>query len=344
MQNVLVFQPYLSNRKLSSNTVERQFRFLTKDEDTRVYVLFDKSEVDYANHLAEDTKFYPIVLDYLLDDVGAAVDNLIDKYDFQTLYIARTYFTPCTQENVEHLSKLDFDGNDDRYWRNLVPIKFARYDRQVRHIIYDPLELQYDELIDQQFYTKYSSMTNVDGAKAHNFADIGYYDKGKEVNIKDKVFKFTFGGTAFSEERERLVKNIYDRMKNLLQCNLHIRTTDTNNLVDNSVYEELTSKSLFTYTIPSQCDKYMSFTRMLLALSQGTIPLIHQDNNLDCLFGEGFEFREDLREFFEKLIMTPEQLQEFIQYHSIPQLHEQYLEFMNEWHQTRYYQWLQSNC
>ena len=340
MRKVLVFQPYLSNRTLSSNTIERQFRFLTKDEDTRAYVLLDKSEVDYANHLAEDTKFYPIV-----EDLASQVINKLQKqYNFEALYIARTYFTPATQENVEHLIKFDFDENDDRYWRDFYVKEFAELGVPVHHIIYDPLELQYDEIIKPESYIKYSSMTNVDGAKAHNFADIGYYDKGKEVDIKDKIFKFTFGGTAFSEERERLVKNIYDRMKNLLQCNLHIRTTDTNNLVDNSVYEELTSKSLFTYTIPSQCDKYMSFTRMLLALSQGTIPLIHQDNNLDCLFGEGFEFREDLQEFFEKLIMTPEQLQEFIQYHSIPQLHERYLELMNEWHQTRYYQWLQSNC
>lgn len=343
MQNVLVFQPYLSNRKLSSNTIERQFRFLTKDDDIRAYVLLDKSEVDYAHHLAENTKFYPIVLDYLLDDVGAAIDNLIDKYDFQSLYIARTYFTPCTQEVIDGFKTLTIE-KDDRYWRNLVPIKFASYGRQVHHIIYDPLEMQYDELIDGQFYTKYSSMTNVDGAKTHNFADIGYYDKGKEVDIKDKIFKFTFGGTAFSEERAKLVQDIYDRMKYLLQCNLFIRTNELDNLVDNSVYEDLTSKSLFTYTIPSQCDKYMSFTRMLLALSQGTIPLVHHNNNLDCLFGEGFEFREDLREFFEKLIMTPEQLQEFIQYHSIPQLHEHYTMLMDEWHRTRYYQWLQSHC
>lgn len=343
MQNILVFQPYLSNRKLSSNTVERQFRFLTKDANNRVYVLLNKSEVDYAHHLAETTKFYPIVLDYLLDNVSSAIDNLIDIYDFQHLYIARTYFTPCTQDIIEGFKTLTIE-KDDRYWRNLVPIKFANYGRQVHHIIYDPLEMQYDELIDKQFYTKYSSMTNVDNAKAHNFADIGYYDKGMEVSAQSKQYKFTFGGTAFSEERERLIEDIYNRTKDLLEVNTFIRTKSFDNLVNNDVYEDLTSKSLFTYTIPSQCNKYMSFTRMLLALSQGTIPLIHPDNNLDCLFGEGFEFREDLQELFEELIVSPETLQNFIQYNSMPQLKKHYNTLMDMWHSTKYYQWLQDNC
>ena len=48
MKNVLIFQPYLSNRKLSSGTIERQCRFLKYEKDTKVYALFDASEKDYA--------------------------------------------------------------------------------------------------------------------------------------------------------------------------------------------------------------------------------------------------------------------------------------------------------
>lgn len=343
MEKVLIFQPYLSNRKLSSSTIERQFRFLTNDKNKRVYVLLDKSEVEYAHRLAENTDFYPIVLDYLLDNVNAAVDNLIDLYDFKELYIARTYFTPCTKEVIDGFKTLTIE-KDDRYWRNLVPIKFALYGRQVHHMIYDPLEMQYDELIDSKFYHKYSSMSNVDGAKTHPFADLGYYDKNKEVPLLDKIYKFTFGGTAFSKEREALIQSIYDKVGSLNKCGVFIRTSSFDNLVPNEEYEDLTSKSLFTYTIPSQCDKYMSFTRMLLALSQGTIPFIHPDNNLDCLFGEGFEFRDDLRSFFKELTISVEMLQRFMSTMSMTKLMSLNAEYMDTWHNTEYYSWLQNNC
>ena len=343
MKNVLLFQTYLSNRKLSSNTVERQFRFLQKEPDTKVYVLLGEDESEYAKYLENNTTLIPALVDYLEDNVNAAIDNLIEKYDFESLYIARTYFTPCTQEIIDGFKNLTLE-KDNRYWRNTVPIRFASYGRPVHHIIYDPLEMQYDELIDERFYDKFSSMNNVEGAKPHSYADLGYYDKGVEVATNDKEFKFTFGGTAMSAEREALIQTLYNDMHELWTVNLFVRTSTTNNLVDNSVYEDLTSKSLFTYTIPSQCDKYMSFTRMLLALSQGTIPLIHPDNNLDCLFGEGFEFRDSLREFFEKLIMSPEELVQFIKYHSIVNLQMFHRGFIEHWKNTEYYQWLQKNC
>lgn len=330
-QNVLIFQPYLSNRKLSSGTLERQFRFLKYREDFKVYALLDISESDYAEELRKVGWLTPIVMQDFCDNVVSNVKFLQEKYNFSNMFVARTYFTPCTEEQKMHLKNFDFPSEDDRYWRNWVPIEFSKLGVKVNHIIYDPLELNYTGIILDELYQKYSSMNNVEAACPHDFADLGYYDGNKEVLKKDYVF--TFGATAVEEQRAKLITSIYDNLKSLHKYNVFIRTKDFDNIVDNKEYEDLTSKSMFTYTIPSYDPKYMSFTRMLLALSQGTIPLIHPDNNLDCLFGKGFEYRESLKDFFKKLIVVPDNIVYFC-------TKEHYESLLNEWHNTEYYNML----
>lgn len=331
-QNTLIFQPYLSNRKLSSGTLERQFRFLKFREDIKVYALLDISEVDYAEELKKSNWATPIVMQDFCDNVITNVKFLQEKHNFQELYIARTYFTPCTKEQKEHLKNFDFPSEDDKYWRNWVPVEFAKHGIKVNHVVYDPLELNYIDIIPEELYTMYSSMNNVENAKPHDFADLGYYDAGKEV--KNKKFLFTFGATAVEESRAKLITSIYETLKDVESCNVFIRTKDFDNIVDNKEYEELTSKSMFTYTIPSYDPKYMSFTRMLLALSQGTIPLIHPDNNLDCLFGKDFEYRQSLKEFFKDLIVVPDNIIYFCN-------KERYKSLLEKWHNTEYYNMLQ---
>lgn len=341
MKNVMIFQPYLSNRPTSSRTVERQFRFLNKLENANVYALFDKVEADYAKTL-EGSWIKPIVKTNLLGTCSQVVKDLVSKYEITDLYIARTYFTPYKIENINHLKKFDWDAEDDRYWRDWIPMLFAEQGVIVHHMIYDPLELVYDDLIDKKLYHKYSSMTNVKGTKVHNFADLGYYDINNEADFSDKKYSFCFGGTSMSDNRSKLLEDLYT-LNNLHDCNVFIRTNNTNNLIDNVEYEKLTKKSLFTYTIPSQNPEYVSFTRMLLALSQGTIPLIHPDNNLDCLFGEHFEFRDSLKDFFNQLIISPERLCNYLMFNAFEELYRDYVDLLSYWHQTEYYHWLQHN-
>lgn len=340
MINVLIFQPYLSTRKLSSNTLERQFRFLKYRKDTKVYALFDISEKEYADTL-QNTWITPLVVNITTNPTFKPKD-LQKQYNFQALYIARTYFTPATKEHIENLKYFEWDAADDRYWRDLVPMLFAKLNVPVNQMIYDPLELKYDELIDSELYKKYSSMNNVEGAKCHNFADLGYYDKNKEVPVEDKIYDFTFGATAICSDygRGEVIKSLYNSFHCLQKVNMFIRVDDIDTLVPNDKYEDLTRKSLFTYTIPSQNPQYVSFTRMLLALSQGTMPLVHPDNNLGCLFGEGFEYRDSLKDFFDKLIYSPEQLEHLLRASDSLKI-ETYKRLLDEWHQTEYYQWLQ---
>lgn len=331
-RNVLIFQPYLSNRKLSSGTLERQFRFLKYRDDVKVYALLDISEVDYAEELRKNDWVTPIVMQDFCDNVITNVKFLQEKHKFEEIYIARTYFTPCTQEQKEHLKNFDFSGDDDRYWRNWVPVEFSKLGVQIKHIVYDPLELNYTGIIPDSLYAMYSSMNNVENACPHDFADLGYYDVNKEV--KDKQFLFTFGATAVEDSRAALITSIYESLKDIESCNVFIRTKDFDNIIDNKEYEELTSKSMFTYTIPSYDPKYMSFTRMLLALSQGTIPLIHPDNNLDCLFGEGFEYRDSLKDLFKELVIVPDNIIYFCN-------KKNYESLLEKWHNTEYYNMLQ---
>lgn len=341
MGNIVIFQPYLSNRPTSSGTVERQFRFLkSRIPNQEIYALFDSTEDTYAETLRHSW-IKPIIKPYLLDTCTSFIRKLVKDYNITELYIARTYFTPCKEENIKHLRKFDWDAKDDRYWRDWIPMLFAEQGVKVYHMIYDPLELQYDSLIEKEKYKRFSSMNNVPGAEPHIFADLGYYDINKEIEVNKKDITFCFGGTAMSEDRANLLKELY-KLNEIDKCKVFIRTKDTNNLVDNSIYEDITSKALFTYTIPSQNPKYVSFTRMLLALSQGTIPLIHPDNNLDCLFGKDFEFRDDLKKFFNELIISSEDLIQLLQ-KDFKELKELYSQYLYLWYNTKYYKWLQEN-
>lgn len=341
MSNVLIFQPYLSNRMLSSNTVERQFRFLKKQENCKVYALLDESEQEYADYLKTTGWVEPIVRK-LHDAPMTTIIDIQKEHKFNTIFIARTYFTPCTEEHIRLLKERSFPQDDFRYWRNYIPIAFADLGVSVHHVVYDPLELKYDEIIAPALYSKCSSMNNVEGAIAHSFADVGYYDKGKELTWMEKDRKFTFGATSVEPERTKLLLDLNRRINSIDGCTMYLRAEDINTLVPNDLYEENVSKSMFTYTVPSYDPKHMSFTRMLLALSQGTIPLLHPDNNLDCLFGDGFDFRKDLRAFFEKLVMSHEQLEEFLK-RDYDAIQEDFIELMNEWQHTDYYKWLQEN-
>lgn len=341
MTNILVFQPYLSNRKLSSGTLERQFRFLRKS-NAKVYALFEDSEKDYANSL---DWINPIIVKDLTINTFLQLSKLQKQYNFKELYIARTYFTPCTKEQKQQLKDLSFDENDFRYWRNYVPIFLSEFDTnlKVNHMIYDPLELKYDGIIPDNQYEMFSSMNNVENAKCHYFAEIGYYDKNKEVLPEHKDYLFTFGATSVEPNRTKLLKSIKDGLSNVDKVNLFFRYDDFDNLVDNAQYEKLTSKSCFTYTIPSYCPEHMSFTRMLLALSQGTIPLLHPENNLSCLFSKDFAFRKDLEPFFKELIFDVEDLKDFFSM-DIEDIRDNYLLYLEKWHNLDFYKWLQSNA
>lgn len=337
MKNVLIFQPYLSNRKLSSNTLERQFRFLKYIGNCKVFALLDTTESDYAETLVQCGWISPIVID-LHNLKLDAVRQIQKDYNFDTVYISRTYFTPSTQEVIDNLKNMTFDKSDFRYWRNYVPIELAKMGTKIEHMIYDPLETTYEQIIDALKYKKYSSMHNVKDARIHDFADLGYYDKDKE--IINKQYKFTFGGTAFSEERADLITSIYDKLNSIKYCNVFIRTDAMDNTISNDKYEELTALSMFTYTIPSQDKQYMSFTRMLLALSQGTIPLIHPDNNLDCLFAkEDSDFRSSLKDFFKELIINVDDLKELLNNGVLAT--KRYDELLDMWHETEYFKMLQ---
>jgi hypothetical protein len=338
MRNVLIFQPYLSNRPTSSSTVERQFRFLKYRKDTIVYALFDSEEKDYAKTL-EGSWLQPIIVDDLCSNLYTVLENLQKTLNFSDMYIARTYFTPYTQEDVKEVA--DFSKHIDKYTyqRNRIPIILSKLGVTVHHMVYDPLEFKYTELIEPNKYYLYSSMNNVEGAAPHNFADLGYYDKGIENYFK--TYLFTFGGTSMSEERTAELLNIYNAFKDNHNCKVFIRAGGVDNLVDNKIYESLVEKSMFTYTIPSQNPKYVSFTRMLLALSQGTIPLIHPGNNLDCLYGLLFSQRSDLMPFFDELIMSVDELKDLIA--DTDTVIEKYKNLIDKWHSTKYYTWLQRN-
>ena len=340
MKNVLIFQPYLSNRKLSSGTLERQCRFLKYEKDIKVYALFDDSESAYANTL-KGSWVEPIIEHDLCRDTLALVKDLQTKYHFRDMYVVRPYFTPCTLEQIENLKNFNFDNNDEKYWRDYIPVEFCMYHGVLLHqIVYDPLEVQYDKVVGESRILKYSSMNNVEGARPHLFADLGYYDKNNEVNINDKTLKFTFGATSVEPNRTKMLMEIYTSIIGTPDCQLYLRADDIDTLVPNDVYEYNVSKSLFTYTVPSYDPKHMSFTRMLLALSQGTIPLIHPDNNLDCLFGEGFEIRDSLKDFFEKLIVSPSRLEDML-VNDMDILKMVYSNYLSHWHSTEYYHWLQ---
>lgn len=336
MRNVLVFQPYLSTRKLSSNTIERQFRFLTKEKSTNVFVLLDKKEKECIDNISSR-----VLLANLSMNIDDTVKELQKLYNFDEIYIARTYFTPVKQEDIDYLKNENWPLTDFRYHRNYLPIAFSKLGVKVTHVIYDPLELKYDELISNNLYRKVSSMNNVENAKPHLFADYGYYDKNEEIALCDKQYDFTFGATAVDKEREQLLHDIHYNISRISNANIYLRTSLIDTLVSNEIYEDKVSKSLFTYTIPSYDPKHMSFTRMLLALSQGTIPLLHPDNNLDCLFGEGFECRDSLKEFFKSLIMSIKDLRILLT-STDRQKVRFYMSIMNDWHNTDYYKWLQT--
>ena len=339
MKNVLIFQPYLSNRKLSSGTIERQCRFLKYEKDIKVYALFDESEREYAETL-KGSWIEPIIKENLCDMLKV-VPELQQQYNFKDMYVVRPYFTPCTEKQIEELKTFSFDATDDRYWRDSIPLEFClHYGVMLYQVVYDPLEVQYDKIVGLGRIIKYSSMNNVENAKPHLFADLGYYDKDNEVHLKDKIFKFTFGATSVEPNRTKMLMEIYNSIVGTPDCNLYLRAGDIDTLVPNNVYEYNTSKSLFTYTIPSYDPKHVSFTRMLLALSQGTIPLIHPDNNLDCLFGSGFEVRDSLRNFFKALIKSPEELEDLL-IKDFEDLKVDYLKYLDYWHCTNYYMWLQ---
>ena len=262
----------------------------------------------------------------------------------------RPYFTPYTKENVKVMQHLVLNGkfpegwqyNEDlefRYIRNLIPLEFAKYGVSVQHYIYDPLEFKYDDFSIAN-YQKYSSMINVPDTLPSLFAEYGYYDKGKEIKFVDKIYNFTFGGTSINENRTKLLQELYTKTNFCLKSNVYIKVPDFTNVIDNSLYEDIVSKSLFTYTIPSQDPRYVSYTRMLLALAQGTIPLAHPDNNFDCLFGQGFELRDkDLKAFLNELIISIDDLQILLNSNSSCEKRYKYL--INLWHNTKYYQWLQ---
>ena len=340
MKNVLIFQPYLSNRKLSSGTIERQCRFLKYEKDIKVYALFDDSEKDYANTL-KDSWVEPIIVNNLCNRAIAYVRELQQKYNFTDIYVVRPYFTPCTEENINKLKDFSLENNDEKYIRDYIPIEFCLYQGVLLHqIVYDPLEVQYDKIVGLGRMFKYSSMNNVENAKPHLFADLGYYDKNNEVPVEDKTLKFTFGATSVEPNRTKMLLEIYTSIIGTPDCQLYLRADNIDTLVPNDVYEQNVSKSLFTYTVPSYDPKHMSFTRMLLALSQGTIPLIHPENNLDCLFGEGFEIRDSLKDFFKKLIVSPSRLEDIV-LNDMETLKILYDNYLTHWHSTEYYQWLQ---
>ena len=339
MKNILIFQPYLSTRALSSGTLERQFRFLSLGKQHKVYALLDTSEKDYAETLI-GSWVIPICADLsTYESMINAVKQIQNDFNFEELYIARTYCTPVKQEDIDALKCFEGEATKDfRYLRNYVPIEFSSYGLQVKHMVYDPLELMYDELIPKEQYQKYSSMNNVDNALPHMFADFGYYDKDKEVSLEDKELNFVFGGTAPDEKREQWLKDLYD-LNAFDKNKVFIRTKSIDNLVPNAEYETLASKALFTYVLPSYNPKCMSFTRMLLALSQGTIPLLHPENNLDCLFGYGFEMRDTLKPFFKSLIISIEDLKEILS-RDRQLLLAMYKIRLRFWRNTTYYQWL----
>lgn len=339
MKNILIFQPYLSTRALSSGTLERQFRFLSLGKQHKVYALLDISEKDYGETLENSwvTPVYANLGNY--ESMINAVKQIQNDFNFEELYIARTYCTPVKQEDIDALKCFEGEATKDfRYLRNYVPIEFSSYGLQVKHMVYDPLELMYDELIPKEQYQKYSSMNNVDNALPHMFADFGYYDKDKEVSLEEKELNFVFGGTAPDEKREKWLKDLYD-LNAFDKNKVFIRTKSIDNLVPNAEYEMLASKALFTYVLPSYNPKCMSFTRMLLALSQGTIPLLHPENNLDCLFGYGFEMRDTLKLFFKSLIISIEDLKEMLS-RDRKLLLSIYKSRLSFWHNTTYHQWL----
>lgn len=338
MSNVLIFQPYLSNRPTSSGTLERQFRFLKRSKIKKVFALLTEEEKDYAKILEQSGWITPLTIN--LNYIEQQIEELDRTYDFTELYITRTYFTPVKQENIEILRDFNSTVEDYKYKRDYIPIAFSKRGVHVSHLIYDPLELQYDDLIYSNRYTKFSSMVNVDGATPHCFADLGYYDK--DFKVPNKEYLFTFGGTSMSQERTDLLLSIQKAVELLKGTNVFLRVPNFDNLVDNSIYEDLVSKSLFTYTIPSQNPKYMSFTRMLLALSQDTMPMVHPANNLDCLFGPGFEFRDTtLRDFITDLICPLDSLADLLS--DEVRSSRRYHELLDHWHSTKYYQWLQEN-
>ena len=180
-------------------------------------------------------------------------------------------------------------------------------------------------------------MINVDSALPHLFADFGYFDKNKELSRDNKNLLFVFGGTSFEENREALLEKLYS-LNTTDTCKIYIRTKNMDNLIPNEQYEDEVSRALFTYVLPSYSPKHMSFTRMLLALSQGTIPLIHPQNNLDCLFGRGFEMRESLRPFFKNLIMFIGDVKMLLKNEKL--CNDIYNELLSQWHSTDYYKWL----
>ena len=339
MKNILIFQPYLSTRALSSGTLERQFRFLSCGKQHKVYALLDTSEKDYGETLENSwvTPIYANLDNY--ESMIAQIRQMQNDFHFEELYVARTYCTPVKQEDIETLKCFEGEATKDfRYLRNYVPIEFSSYGLQVKHMVYDPLELMYEKLIPKEQYQKYSSMNNVDNTLPHMFADFGYYDKDKEVSLEDKELNFVFGGTAPHEKREQWLKDLYD-LNASDKNRVFIRTKVIDNLVPNAEYEMLASRALFTYVLPSYNPKCMSFTRMLLALSQGTIPLLHPENNLDCLFGYGFEMRDTLKLFFKSLIISIEDLKEMLS-RDRELLLEIYKSKLSSWHALTYYQWL----
>lgn len=336
METVIIYQPYLSTRKLSSNTIDRQFRFLTCNKNRKIYALFGSMEKEYVESL-ENTWFEPI-LENIENEPEIVIENIIEKYKPDAMYIARTYFTPCKPEDIENLRDFDSDKNADwRIARNFIPLGLANHGIKINHMVYDPLEVKYDDLIDKSLYQKYSSMNNVEGALPHMFADFGYYDKDNEVPFEDKNLLFVFGGTSFEEKRAKQLHKLHS-LAAMEGNKVYIRTKDFDNLIPNEQYEDEVSRALFTYTLPSYDPKHMSFTRMLLALSQGTIPLLHPDNNIDCLFGRGFDMRDTLKPFFKKLIMYIGDLKLMLENKALCE--KVYKELLADWHNTDYYQWL----
>lgn len=339
MSNVLLFQPFTSvNHKHLSDTIERQFRFLKKNKENRYFCLFDESEVDAIKAIQKSDWIVPIVVK--LHEQG--LDSLIsvqDYYMFSSMYIARTYFVPAKDEHKENIMNKDY-LKDIKYLRNFVPIWFSSQDIPVIQVVYDPMEFNYIGLM-QNDYKMLTSMNNVPAAMPHYFADLGYYDLNKEVSLDNKQFKFTFGGTAIFPRRAELLEKLYE-LNDGNGIAVYIKTPKVNNVIDNERYEIEVSQSLFTYTIPSQDSSYMSFTRMLLALSQGTIPLIHPNNNLDCLIGPEFPYRKGLKEFMKLLTISPEELK-FLLKKDISELRDFYKDCLANWKSTEYYKWLQEN-
>lgn len=307
METVILYSIKPIAETASLELLERQFKFLTCNKQREFYVLFDKSEKHivsaYKKH--KTLWFKPIFGN--LNNPEDVVKRMIDKYQPSRFYITNgcSYYIKSILNHRK--------TKNTNVLRALIPAIVLEQGLEVVHVLCNQNETNYN-IVNENLYFRYSGII-ANSCKPSVYIDFGYYQKNVEVPEILKTDKLYYEKPNEQFERQ------YGILKKVLpDC--------TNN----------SDMAMFMYVFPEQYTELELFGKVLLALSKGTVPLLHPSINIERYFGRGFENRETFKPFMQNLKMY---VAELIYMTNDEELCTKlYQKYMSDWHDCSYYQWL----